>query len=73
LNGVELTAFPALILQPGDVIELRLGGGGGFGRSEERRSEDILEDIKQGYVTTPAAEAEYHLSDRGDGPGGTGQ
>lgn len=72
LNGEELTAFPAIILQPGDVVELRLGGGGGFGPSAERRTEDLLEDIALGYVTEAAAEAEYGLSGRARGDGGPG-
>jgi len=51
LNGEELTAFPPLKLQPGDVVELRLGGGGGFGPPEERAPEAVGEDVALGFVS----------------------
>jgi N-methylhydantoinase B len=51
LNGEELTAFPPLKLQPGDVVELRLGGGGGFGPAGERAPEAIAEDVALGFVS----------------------
>jgi N-methylhydantoinase B len=50
LNGEELTAFPPLRLQPGDVVELQLGGGGGFGPPAERAPEAIAQDRALGYV-----------------------
>ena len=53
LNGEELHAFPPLRLLPGDVVELRLGGGGGFGPPEERAPEAIGADIALGFVTAP--------------------
>jgi N-methylhydantoinase B len=59
LNGAEITAFPPIILQPGDVVELQLGGGGGFGPPEERTREAILRDVELGYVTGEAASAAY--------------
>ena len=54
LNGEELTAFPPLRLQPGDVVELRLGGGGGFGPPEERAPEAIAQDLALGLVEADA-------------------
>jgi N-methylhydantoinase B len=57
LNGDELTAFPPLRLQPGDVVELQLGGGGGFGPPEERAPGAIEQDVALGYVDTDANRA----------------
>ena len=57
LNGEELTAFPRIILEPGDVVDLELGGGGGFGPAELRSEEAIEQDIALGYMEPAAAGA----------------
>jgi N-methylhydantoinase B len=49
----------ALQLQTGDVVELRTGGGGGFGEPFEREPERVLRDVVDGYVTRVAAERDY--------------
>lgn len=59
LNGRELTLFPPLMLEPGDVVELRLGGGGGFGPPAGRSPAAIAADIELGYVSSSAAEGDY--------------
>jgi N-methylhydantoinase B/oxoprolinase/acetone carboxylase alpha subunit len=62
LNGDELREFPPIHLQPGDVVELHLGGGGGFGPVEERSFEAIRRDVELGLVTPEAVEREYARS-----------
>ena len=42
----------------GDVVRLRLPGGGGHGDPARRRRERVEADLKAGYVT-PEAEAAY--------------
>jgi N-methylhydantoinase B len=59
VNGDEIRAFPPIRLQPRDVVELRLGGGGGFGRVEERDRAAVVEDVRLGYVTPANARDEY--------------
>jgi N-methylhydantoinase B len=59
LNGVELDTFPPIRLQPGDVVELRLGGGGGFGAVGERAREAVERDVELGYVTCAGARRDY--------------
>jgi len=59
LNGLELRAFPSILLQPGDVVELRLGGGGGFGPVAERPAEAVARDVELGLVTPEGAERDY--------------
>jgi N-methylhydantoinase B/oxoprolinase/acetone carboxylase alpha subunit len=64
LNGVRLTRFPPLRLRPGDELELRLPGGGGFGPPAEREPERVREDVRLGYVSAEAAHRDYvvHVS-----------
>lgn len=61
LNGVEVDAFPPIHLQPGDVVELRLGGGGGFGPVGERSVEAVRHDLELGLVTAEGAARDYGL------------
>jgi N-methylhydantoinase B len=39
------------LLAPDSVVEIRLPGGGGYGRPEERDPESIRRDLREGYVT----------------------
>jgi N-methylhydantoinase B len=49
----------ALPLEAGDVVELRTGGGGGFGAVLERDPRRVALDVADGYVTREAAERVY--------------
>jgi N-methylhydantoinase B len=49
----------ALPLSPGAVVELRTGGGGGFGDPRERDPERVRRDVVDGYVSVEAAERDY--------------
>jgi N-methylhydantoinase B len=46
-------------LAPGAVVELRTGGGGGFGDPLERDPERVRADVRDGYVSLAAAERDY--------------
>jgi len=46
-------------LAPGSVVELRTGGGGGFGEPLERDPERVRLDVRDGYVSVAAAERDY--------------
>ncbi|NLP62579.1 hydantoinase B/oxoprolinase family protein [Paraburkholderia sacchari] len=50
-----------LILNKGDVIHVRTGSGGGYGDPSERSLEAVLDDVKNGYVSTELAEKFYGL------------
>jgi len=41
---------------------MRYAGGGGYGKPDERETADIQDDIKNGYVTAPAAQRDYGRS-----------
>jgi len=55
---LKATALPLL---PGDALELRTGGGGGWGDPMERPPELALGDVQSGYISPQVAEAVYGL------------
>jgi N-methylhydantoinase B len=62
INGEEIFEFPSIFLQPGDIVELRLGGGGGFGPAAERSREDVARDVDLGFVTPDGAARDYSVA-----------
>jgi N-methylhydantoinase B len=67
INGAEVLEFPPILLQPGDVVELRLGGGGGFGPVSERPRAAVLRDVELGLVTAAGAARDYGVEVGGGG------
>ena len=61
LNGERLERFVPIPWHPGDLITLRVPGGGGYGDPREREKERVLEDVALGLVTTEAAREVYGL------------
>ena len=59
MNGASIDRFPPLEFKPGDVIELRMPGGAGFGPVEEREPERILDDLRNAYITQQGARVDY--------------
>jgi N-methylhydantoinase B/oxoprolinase/acetone carboxylase alpha subunit len=53
LNGRN-APLGAVTLQPGDVLELRLPGGGGLGRPAQRPKHLIARDVQEGYTSRGA-------------------
>ena len=51
----------AHVLEPGSVVELLTGGGGGFGDPRQRDPEQVRSDVLDGYVTLRAAERDYGI------------
>jgi N-methylhydantoinase B len=49
----------AHVLEPGSVVELLTGGGGGFGDPRQRDPERVRRDVLDGYVSLEAAERDY--------------
>jgi len=46
-------------LEPGSIVELLTGGGGGFGNPLERDPERVVADVRNGYVSVDAAARDY--------------
>jgi len=47
------------VLQPGDWIEVRTPGGGGWGDPRDRDSARVARDVARGYITSAEAAADY--------------
>ena len=63
INGTTVDRFPAIVLEPGDVVELHLAGGGGYGPASEREPSRIAHDLAMGYVTKDHARRAYGYED----------
>ncbi len=48
-----------LPLRQGDVVSLRSSGGGGWGDPLDREPEEVLADVRDGYLTPAAAKRDY--------------
>ncbi len=59
INQETVERFPPILLQPGDVVELRIGGGGGYGPAHQRPHALIAEDVAQGYLSPGKARAHF--------------
>ena len=51
-------AYP---LEPGDMIIVETGGGGGYGPPSERPRELVERDLRRGYVSIDAVERDYGI------------
>jgi N-methylhydantoinase B len=51
-------AYP---LEPGDMLIVETGGGGGYGPPSERPRELVERDLRRGYVSVEAAERDYRV------------
>jgi N-methylhydantoinase B len=53
---LKVNAHP---LAPGSVVDMRTGGGGGFGNPHERDPERVREDVRDGFVSLEGAARDY--------------
>jgi N-methylhydantoinase B len=56
---VEISKETRLPLPKGTLVELRCGGGGGFGPPEERDPKAVHADLREGYITEAHARLAY--------------
>ena len=61
VNGEAIapSSSPNVTFGEGDVVRLRLPGGGGHGDPARRRRERVEADLKAGYVTSEGARRDY--------------
>ncbi|HIY64956.1 MAG TPA: hydantoinase B/oxoprolinase family protein [Candidatus Agrococcus pullicola] len=50
------------VAQPGEVVSLRAGGGGGFGPADERPKSAVARDLRRGLLSPEAARDAYGWS-----------
>ena len=55
-------------IEPGTSVRTVTGGGGGYGEPRERPPEEVLHDVREGYVSAAAAEEHYGVAIDPDGP-----
>jgi N-methylhydantoinase B len=55
----EFSKITRLELPKGSVLEIRTGGGGGYGPPEKRRPSDVHADLQAGYITERHAQEHY--------------
>ena len=56
-------------LKAGDVLRVERPGGGGVGAAFERSPGDVLDDVRQGYVSVERARSDYGVAVRAEGGG----
>lgn len=62
-NEREIVAGDGTVeLKAGDVLRIAQAGGGGFGAPLERSVEEVLEDVREGYVSPLSARNDYGVS-----------
>ena len=52
------------VLRRGDILLLETGGGGGHGHPFDRPAEQVLQDVRDGFVSVEAARRDYGVVDR---------
>jgi N-methylhydantoinase B/oxoprolinase/acetone carboxylase alpha subunit len=61
------TKFTNVVLKRGDVVRYQTPGGGGYGAPFERDAEQVLEDVREGFVSATQARAVYGVVLAGGG------
>lgn len=52
----------SVTLQPGDVVRVAQAGGGGYGDPRDRPAEQVLRDVREGYVSPESARDHYGVA-----------
>ncbi|HJN61946.1 MAG TPA: hydantoinase B/oxoprolinase family protein [Alphaproteobacteria bacterium] len=70
VSGAEtrrVARIPYHALQPGDRVRVVTGGGGGYGDAYLRPAEEVLEDVRNDYITPEIARDKYGVALTPDG------
>ena len=50
-------------MEPGEIIQISLAGGGGFGPPEDRDRRLVIDDLRNGIISQETAKTIYGLDD----------
>ena len=74
VNGVEITSPDGSVrhvrkatqhpIAANERVKIMTGGGGGWGPPSERDPEAVRRDVREGYVSAPAARRDYGIEVR---------
>ena len=57
----RVTRIPSTKLSKGDLLKIVTGSGGGFGNPKQRKKENVLSDIENGFISKKDAEKIYNF------------
>ena len=57
----RVTRIPSTKLSKGDLLKIVTGSGGGFGNPKQRKKENVLSDIENGFISKEVAEKIYNF------------
>ncbi len=60
-HPVHLSKAQDIVLKPGDTVEVRTPGGGGYGPSHKRRPDQVARDVQRGYYTLSQAQEKFQV------------
>ena len=63
----RVARIPYYALKPGDRVRIVTGGGGGYGEAFERPAQEVLEDMRNDYITADTARTQYGVVLTSDG------
>ena len=69
-NVQRLHHHPGLAVRRGDRVRVVTGGGAGWGKADDRKTEHVLNDIADGLITAQEAERNYRIQGGQDGTAG---
>ena len=60
----HLLKMRARELPAGTIVDTRTGGGGGYGKPDQRALEHVMRDVRRGLVSVEAAQSQYGVAMR---------
>ncbi len=63
----RVARIPYYASQQGDRVRVIPGGGGGYGNAFERPAAEVLEDVRNDYITPETARTQYGVALTADG------
>jgi N-methylhydantoinase B len=62
VRPAHLSKGEGYLLSPGDLVQVRTPGGGGYGNPKERDPQMVLRDVRRGYLSAESAWRDYGVA-----------